>query len=332
VNNSDLPTTFQFFTDKHNLFSFSQTQGTVKPHTFSRIIVTFNPQKTGNYYERVFCMVRNHSVLYVDLMGTCFDILTKPVPLSQRHVDVYRNKVIMGAHTKDVHIKENHERDGSMLESVDLDHDQEIPIDDPSQVVLHKEMLLSSASDRRDIHFSSDIVEFGFTEHGRLSESKQLSLENKFGFPVKVEWTLLTVLDETSGKWVKNPFNVTPAIMEIPAKSQAVFNVDFAPYGPDSYFFQLAQCFVTLLNGNQGKTKKLMTTGNFGTSQRTMKSAKTQTKTLLGSKSKSKYLDFTNEEVDPPVCSVIRFSGHSFAPGSQPFIPMIKMSTKKVAF
>lgn len=33
-------------------------------------------------------------------MGACFDILTKPIPLLQRHVDVYRHKVIMGAHNK----------------------------------------------------------------------------------------------------------------------------------------------------------------------------------------------------------------------------------------
>jgi len=62
--------------------------------------VNFSPKKTGNFYERVFCIVRNHKVLYVDLIGTCFDILTKPIPLMQRHIDVYRHKVTMGAHNK----------------------------------------------------------------------------------------------------------------------------------------------------------------------------------------------------------------------------------------
>lgn len=33
-------------------------------------------------------------------MGTCFDVLTKPMPLMQRHVDIYRHKVIMGIHKK----------------------------------------------------------------------------------------------------------------------------------------------------------------------------------------------------------------------------------------
>jgi hypothetical protein len=33
-------------------------------------------------------------------MGTCFDILTKPMPLLQRHVDAYRARVIQGSHNK----------------------------------------------------------------------------------------------------------------------------------------------------------------------------------------------------------------------------------------
>lgn len=33
INNSDLPTQFQLGTDQNNIFSFSQTVGTVKPHS-----------------------------------------------------------------------------------------------------------------------------------------------------------------------------------------------------------------------------------------------------------------------------------------------------------
>jgi hypothetical protein len=39
-------------------------------------------------------------VLSVDLIGTCYDVLTKPMPLMQRHIDIYRHKVIMGIHTR----------------------------------------------------------------------------------------------------------------------------------------------------------------------------------------------------------------------------------------
>ena len=55
-------------------------------------------------------------------------------------------------------------------------------------------------------------------------------------------------------------------------------------------------------------------------------------KTLLGSVKATKYVDFSSEEIDPPIRLNLRLSGHSFAPGSQPFIPMIKMSNHKIAF
>lgn len=56
------------------------------------------------------------------------------------------------------------------------------------------------------------------------------------------------------------------------------------------------------------------------------------TKTLLGTMKQSKYVDFTQEDVDPPQCMSVRLCGNSFAPGSQPFIPMIKLSANKIAF
>ena len=55
-------------------------------------------------------------------------------------------------------------------------------------------------------------------------------------------------------------------------------------------------------------------------------------KTLLGTVKATKYVDFSSEEIDPPIRLNLRLSGHSFAPGSQPFIPMIKMSNHKIAF
>jgi len=54
---------------------------------------------------------------------------------------------------------------------------------------------------------------------------------------VRVDWALLPVIDKTTGKEFKNPFSVRPAQQEIPANSNFVFEVDFAPYEPDSYFF-----------------------------------------------------------------------------------------------
>ena len=44
---------------------------------------------------------------------------------------------------------------------------------------------------------------------------------------------------------------------------------------------------------------------------------------------KNKYDDAMNEEIDPPITMNIRLVGHSFPPGSQPFIPMVKLLPQK---
>ena len=80
-NHSPLPTKFQFYVDSNNMFSFDRTCGVVPANSSERIIINFAPSRTQIYYERAYCIIKNHSVLYVDLMGTCSDILTKPMPI-----------------------------------------------------------------------------------------------------------------------------------------------------------------------------------------------------------------------------------------------------------
>jgi len=75
-------------------------------------------------------------------------------------------------------------------------------------VILHKEMLQDCTSERRELQLNVESIDFAFTNSGRTSEPKQITLTNKFPFPVRVDWTLMKVMDKTSGKMVNNPFNV----------------------------------------------------------------------------------------------------------------------------
>lgn len=149
---------FRFVNDPKNIFSFSKTVGSVPPETKTRIEVSFVPTETMNYYERIFCIVKNHLVLYVDCIGTCYDILHKPLPLTQRHIDLYRHRAIMGMHNRRNTLIAGHtetlspdnSRGGetALLSAQDGTSglNLEIPIDDPNQVVLHKEMFLEMSS------------------------------------------------------------------------------------------------------------------------------------------------------------------------------------------
>ena len=81
----------------------------------------------------------------MDLIGACYDVLTKPMPLMQRHVDIYRHKVIMGIHNKprvdkqgdpldpDASLDRGDDNRSASFSAMDhLEMNQEIPIDDPS--------------------------------------------------------------------------------------------------------------------------------------------------------------------------------------------------------
>ena len=86
----------------------------------------------------------------------------------------------------------------------------EIPIDDPNQVVLHKEMFMEMTSENRDVKLREDFIDFSFTECGRVSESRTITLDNKFPFDVQVNWVLLQTTSQATGNIVDNPFKVTP--------------------------------------------------------------------------------------------------------------------------
>jgi len=211
----------------------------------------------------------------------------------------------------------------------DLEMNQEIPIDDPTQVVLHKEMFSDVTSTQRDVILSADFIDFAFGQTGRFSESKQLSVENKFPFSIEVNWALLNVLNKTTDQWVKNPFRIRPERQVIEPKSSFNFNVEFGPYEPDQYFFQIAQCFIQLNNGAISKNKRIIAQEEQRAAKMTKSMTMSKTKTLLGSIKKSKWEDAQNEEIDPSICMNIRLVGHSFPPGSQPFIPMVKLNPNK---
>ena len=83
------------------------------------------------------------------------------------------------------------------------------------------------------MRFNQDFIDFAFAESGRISESRQISLENKYPFSVTVNWALLNVYNKTTSQWVKNTFRIRPEIAKLEPNSSMNFNVEFAPYEPD---------------------------------------------------------------------------------------------------
>ena len=73
-------------------------------------------------------------------------------------------------------------------------------------------MLLDVSSTHRDIRLGTDFLDFNFTHVGRISESRQLTVSNKFPFSIDVNWALLKVYNKVTDKWVANPFKIRPDV------------------------------------------------------------------------------------------------------------------------
>jgi hypothetical protein len=165
----------------------------------------------------------------------------------------------------------------------------EIPIDDPTQVVLHKEMLLESSSDTRLVRLEQEFLDFNYCEYGRASEMKEVKIENKFKFQIQVKM-VNNDIETNSGQMVKNPFQFKEEEFLLEPKQTASMFIKFRPYQPNFYFFQRLQCFVYMLNGNENKMRKIDS------------KAFEPKVTLSRSQSikKSIYDESSNEEIDPP--------------------------------
>ena len=62
-NDSEEPTTFQIHHNNDGPFKILETEGVIGAKTNVRVNVIFKPNDTMTYYERVFCLIRNHNVL-----------------------------------------------------------------------------------------------------------------------------------------------------------------------------------------------------------------------------------------------------------------------------
>ena len=97
-NESDLETDYKIFhTNGSIVFSIKENdiQGTIRPHNNLRVNVTFKPNQTSLFYERVYVVARNHSFFPLDLYGSCHDLLNKTLLLNQKYIDTFRYKIII---------------------------------------------------------------------------------------------------------------------------------------------------------------------------------------------------------------------------------------------
>ena len=63
-NHSEIDSEFQFYYQNDGVFKFEPRQGKINAKSNERITVSFNPKENISYYDRCFCLFRNH-ILFV---------------------------------------------------------------------------------------------------------------------------------------------------------------------------------------------------------------------------------------------------------------------------
>ena len=338
-NESETPTKYEFFNEEGNVFELSNKKGIVPEKSNSRIIVKFTPRSTMPYYERVYCIVRHHSVLYLDLLGTCYDLLIKPLPILQSHVDMFRKRVIEGRLNKiDFKYLENSmmsiKSGGGVLAKTGMslsrsftrenpqaaddipekDGAGEIVENNESQIMIHKELFQEMRSEQRILQINEEFLDFGFCEFMTVSGGRDIVVTNKL--PVKISvFCILKSGEKTEQNEDFNVFNVFPSYAHVKPFGSQLFSVTFRPNKNGYYFFQYLQFFG--IKKNSQLTEKLLEEAKMANTKQQMSISFTQTKRTN--------ISFASEEQLPPLSFNLRCVGHSFNSNSQPFIPMVDL-------
>ncbi len=223
-----------------------------------------------------------------------------------------------------------------MEEGVELN--EEIPIDDPNYVVKHKEMFWECNAESRGVYFKEDLMDFGFSLSSAKSDPKEVTLVNTLNYDIKAYWVIPSIPGTSSSKvysfvfsWFYKPlhrnFLVNPVSFDVPKQSEKTVKIVFAPSEPNVYYFHRLQCYAFRKTGYDNKFRQIDTEDP--TKKNLHEETLTRTALTLNKYKKKPGVEIA-EEVEPPMCLSLSVVGHSFPPGSQPFLPMLELTPSNV--
>ena len=173
------------------------------------------------------------------------------------------------------------------------------------QPQLHREIFECDNVTKRIIVCETEITDFGFCNALQLSGQRELVVQNMSASKLTVSWTR---------NYVENSdipiFSVNPQSANLRPGESYNFMVNFRPTHRSAFFFQKLQAIAVNYEEN---LSEFLSGASMRMRKRKLKELSKQGTSLEGAKGFS----------FPPVMISTNCVGHSFAPGNQPFIPMI---------
>ena len=280
-NESDMETDYQIMhTNGSSVFTISEkeTQGTIRPHTNLRINITFKPNQTSLFYERVYVISKNHSIFPLDLYGSCHDLLNKTLLLNQKFIENFRNRLLLG----EFFVNNVKYKNPLMIEEL-KSNNENIKIDAGNSISsllktesgnnlllqLQKEILWETTSETRIISFSQEHVDFNYVNSGDTSSPFVLTVNNNSNMKINIKWILerpiiISNLIKTVNLFQNEEsiFIVQPEEAILNPHSNYDFKVYFKPNRPEFYFYNDIPCFATVIENNETTFNNFQITKN----------------------------------------------------------------------
>ena len=280
-NESDMETDYQIMhTNGSSVFYIkeSEIQGTIRPHTNIRVNVTFKPNQTSLFYERIYIISKNHAIFSLDLYGSCHDLLNKTLLLNQKFIDTFRNRLLYG----EFFVNNIKYKNPLMTEEIKSNNNENIKIDAGNsisslyktesgniQLQLQKELLWETTSETRIISFSQEHIDFHYVGSGETSSPVVLTINNNTNMKINIKWILerpiiISNLIKTVNLFQNNDtiFIIQPEEVIINPHSNYDFKIYFKPNHQEFYFYNDIPCFATVIeNENNFNNFQIMKNG-----------------------------------------------------------------------
>mmetsp|Transcript_9855 Transcript_9855/g.22507 ORF Transcript_9855/g.22507 Transcript_9855/m.22507 type:complete len:1836 (-) Transcript_9855:105-5612(-) len=294
-NNTKEKAFYQFITESQGCFEFSRTDGSIIQESSVNVDIRFTARVPGNFYRRIFILIKNQGPLYLDLTATAYhqnqDQVPRPMPLAQKHVDMYRARQMAErtAHARAIY---------------------DVTSSNNPMSVIWNEFFLDDTDSRREIYLLEQHVEFGAASEVGVGDYKQITVHNN----TEVKQTAMFMIPPDN--YVKQPegageitmttlgpvlkpletcFKVFPDKADVLPKSSTTFKVAFRPEYRNAYYAQAVEIFV------------------FPKTQRNFRLV-------------------TDENFVPPHCVTPVCSGNTFPIGMEAFTPKLRVPSTRISF
>ena len=280
-NESDIETDYQIMHSNGSSVFFikeNELQGNIRPHTNIRVNVTFKPNQTTLFYEKIYIISKNHAIFSLDLYGSCHNLLNKTMLLNQKFIEQFRNRLLVGEFfVNNITNNKNsllNEELKSNNDNIKIDAGNSLSsflktdINNNLQLQLQKELLWDASSQTRIISFSQEHIDFNYVGIGDTSSPFVLTLNNNTNMKINIKWILerpiiISNLIKTVNLFQNENsiFIIQPDEIIINPHSSYDFKVYFKPNKQEFYFYDDIPCLATVIENDNFNNFQIIKNG-----------------------------------------------------------------------